>query len=467
MRMRGALTSQGRGIGIRAFLIATTALAAPGPTALADTLQDALVAAYSTNPQLAAERARLRATDENVPIARAGWRPTITVTGSYGYQHTRTVGPTLVPGIVQTHPASGDVTARQTIFDGLRTPYAIREAKARSRAGRATLDSVEQEVLGAVVAAYLDVLRDQAVVDLNRSNVDVLRRELQATNDRFSVGELTRTDVSQAEARLARALSGLTQAEANLITSRAAYERIVGQKPGTLAPPPPLPPLPATEEEALEIALKENPALAAAREAETASRYGVEVARADLWPNISVRGRLSHNEQTISRASQTDSKSLVAEITVPIYQGGAEWARIRQAKQTNSENLMRIAVAERQVRQDVSNAWEQLRAARAQIKSDEEQVRANEIAYEGVRQEALVGSRTTLDVLDAEQELLNARVALVTSQRNEYVAAFRVLSAIGRLSAQELGLPVKPYDPTTYYRKVNHKPFGWDTKTRD
>jgi outer membrane protein len=461
------MTGRKRGAGIRAFLIATTALAAPVPAALADTLQDALMAAYSTNPQLAAERARLRATDENVPIARAGWRPTITVTGSYGYQHTRTVGPTLVPGIVQTHPTSGDVTARQTIFDGLRTPYAIREAKARSRAGRATLDSVEQDVLGSVVTAYLDVLRDQAVVDLNRSNVDVLRRELQATNDRFNVGELTRTDVSQAEARLAGALSQLTQAEANLITSRATYERIVGQKPGTLAPPPPLPLLPATEEEALEVALRENPALAAARETETASRYGVEVARADLWPNISVRGRLSHNEQTISRASQTDSKSLVAEITVPIYQGGSEWARIRQAKQTNSESLMRIAVAERQVRQDVSNAWEQLRAARAQIKSDEEQVRANEIAYDGVRQEALVGSRTTLDVLDAEQELLNARVALVTSQRNEYVAAYQVLAAIGRLSAQELGLPVKPYDPQTYYRKVNHKPFGWDTKTRD
>jgi outer membrane protein len=447
-------------------MLLTTALAAPSVPAWADTLQDALIAAYNTNPQLAAERARQRAIDENVPIARAGWRPTITMTGAYGYQHSRTIVG-FAPGTVQSHPASGNVTATQPIFDGLRTPYSIKQAKAQVRAGRATLDSTEQDILLAVVTAYVDVQRDQAVVDLNRSNVDVLRRELQATNDRFNVGELTRTDVAQAQARLGGAMSALTQAEANLTNSIAAYERIVGQKPGTLAPPPPLPILPVTEEEALEIGLKENPALLAARENETASRYGVAVAKGALFPSIDVRGRLSHDEESLTPISQTDTKSLMAEVTVPIYQAGAEWARIRQAKQTNSRDLMLIAQTERQVREGVSNAWEQLRAARAQIKSDEEQVRANEIAYEGVRQEAQVGSRTTLDVLNAEQELLNARVSLVSSQRNEYVAAFQLLSSIGKLSAQELGLPVKPYDPKTYYRKVNHKLIGWDTKTRD
>jgi outer membrane protein len=451
---------------LRAFIIGTTALAAPGNGAFADTLQDALVAAYSTNPQLAAERARQRAVDENVSIARAGWRPTIIMTGSYGYQHSRTtIG--FAPGITQTHPASGNVTATQPIFDGLRTPYAIREAKAQVRAGRASLDSVEQDVMLAVVTAYVNVQRDQAVVDLNRSNVDVLKRELQATNDRFSVGELTRTDVAQAQARLGGAQSALTQAEANLTNSLSSYERTVGQKPGTLAPPPPIPALPASEDEALDVGLKENPSLLAARENETASRYGVMVAKGALLPAIDVRGRLEHDEETLTPTSQTDSKSVVAEVTVPLYQAGSDWARVRQAKQTNSQNLMLIASTERQVREGVSNAWEQLGAARAQIQSDEEQVRANEIAYEGVRQEAQVGSRTTLDVLNAEQELLNARVSLVGSQRNEYVAAFQLLSSIGRLSAQELGLPVKAYDPKTYYRKVNHKFIGWDTKTRD
>ncbi len=464
--MAAGQTRRGRGCSLRAFIIATTALVAPGTAALAETLQDALVAAYSTNPQLAAERARQRAVDENVSIARAGWRPTIVMSGSYGYQHSRTtIG--FAPGITQTHPASGNVTATQPIFDGLRTPNAIREAKAQVRSGRASLDSVEQDVLFAVVTAYVDVQRDLAVVDLNRSNVDVLKRELQATNDRFSVGELTRTDVAQAQARLSGAMSALTQAEANLTDSLSAYERTVGQKPGTLAPPPPLPALPATEDEALGIGLNENPLLLAARENETASRYGVMVAKGTLLPSIDVRGRLEHDEETLTPASQSDSKSVVAEVTVPLYQGGSDWARVRQAKQTNSQNLMLIASTERQVREGVSNAWEQLRAAQAQIKSDEEQVRANEIAYEGVRQEAQVGSRTTLDVLNAEQELLNARVSLVRSQRNEYVAAFQLLSSVGRLSAQELGLSVKPYDPKTYYRKVNHKFIGWDTKTRD
>lgn len=464
--MAAGKTRRRRGRRLRAFIVATTALVSPCTVASADTLQDALIAAYGTNPQLGAERARLRAIDENVSIARSGWRPTVTMSGSYGYQHTRAIIG-FAPGITQSHPASGNVTATQPIFDGLRTPYSVLQAKAQVQAGRASLDSVEQDVLLAVVTAYVDVQRDQAVVDLNRSNVDVLKRELEATNDRFNVGELTRTDVAQAQARLGGSTSALIQAEANLTNSIAAYERTVGQKPGTLEPPPPLPALPSSEDEALGVALKENPTLIAARENQSASRYGVVVAKGALLPSIDVRGRLSHDEETLTPLSQTDSKSVVAEVTVPIYQAGAEWARVRQAKQTNSENLMQIANTERQVREGVSNSWEQLRAARAQITSDEEQVHANEIAYEGVRQEAQVGSRTTLDVLNAEQELLNSRVSLVTSQRNEYVAGFQLLSSIGRLSAQELGLQVKPYDPKTYYRKVSHKFIGWGTKTRD
>lgn len=214
------------------------------------------------------------------------------------------------------------------------------------------------------------------------------------------------------------------------------------------------------------MGLRENPALVGARERETASRFAVAVAKSALGPTIELQGQLAHNEQNTVPSDQTDTRSLVAQIRIPLYQGGAEWARVRQAKQFNSQNLAAIASAERQVVEGVANAWEGLRSAKSQLESSREQVRANQVAFEGVEQEAKVGSRTTLDVLNAEQELLNSQVALVGSERNYYVAAYQLVGAMGRLTAEQLSLPVEAYDPTAYYRKVNFKLIGWDTKTR-
>ncbi len=456
---------------LRVIVIAALGVAAPWQMAAAETLQDALIAAYNGNPELGAERARLRATDENVPIARAGWMPKITLQASYGYVERRAVpAQVFTDGSLNTrqqlHPNQGSAQLIQPLFHG-DTLYEVRQRKAEVRAGEANLATVEQNVLLSTVTAYMNVLRDQALVELNRNNVEVLNRQLDATKDRFDVGELTRTDVAQAEARLSGSRSALIQAEADLTASRAGYERAVGQQPGTLEQPSPLPQMPATQEEALGIAVKESPLLIAAREQERASRLGVGVARAGMLPEFDFVATVTHNEESSIPTFQSSQKSFVAQVTVPLYQGGAEYARIRQARQVNSQRLMDIAAAERQTTEGVANAWEFLRASKSKIQSDQEQVRANEIAYEGVRQEAQVGSRTTLDVLDAEQELLNARVALVGSTRNEYVAGYQLLSAVGRLSAQDLGLAVEPYDPERYFNKVHFKPIGWDIGTRD
>jgi outer membrane protein len=333
------------------------------------------------------------------------------------------------------------------------------------RAGRADLRVAEQTVLLNAVSAFMNVIRDQSILELNTNNLDVLKRQLQATNDRFHVGELTRTDVAQAEARLANASSSLTQAQAQLTASRSNYQTLIGQAPGSLTPPTALPPVPAEEMDALEIGLQENPSLVGARERETSSRFAVAVAKGALGPTVSLQAQLAHTEDVQIRGDQSDSKSILAQIHIPLYQGGEEWSRIRQAKQVNSESLAAIASTERQVVEGVANAWEGLRSAKAQTDSGKEQARANRVAFEGVQQEAKVGSRTTLDVLNAEQELLNAQVALVGAQRNEVVAAYQLISSIGRLSGEQLALPVQTYDPTAYYRKVNFKLIGWDTKT--
>ena len=466
---REPLTRRRNAGSLGVLAIAAAALCWLPGVAYAETLEDALVSAYSTNPDLQAARARLRAVDEGVPQARAGWLPTITVNASYGWQHNRQDSPfTSLPGVANKtslHPMAGDITAVQPLFTSGRTYYSIRQAKADVRAGRADLRDAEAQVLLKTVSAFMNVIRDQSTVDLNNNNVEVLKKQLEATRDRFRVGELTRTDVAQSEARLAAAVSGLTGAQAQLTASRANYESVIGQAPGTLSKPSVVPVLPAEELDALEIGLRENPLLVGARERETASRFAVAVAKGALGPTIELQGQLAHNEQSTVATDQSDSKSLIAQIRIPLYQGGAEWAKVRQAKQLNSQSLAGIASAERQVVEAVANAWEQVRATKAEIDSDRESVRANTVAFEGVQQEAKVGSRTTLDVLNAQQELINSQVALVGSERNFYVAAYQLVSSIGRLSAEQLSLPVQAYDPTAYYRKVNFKLIGWDTKT--
>lgn len=431
--------------------------------ASAETLTDALAAAYQTNPTLQAQRAQLRATDEQVPQALSGWRPNLQAQGSYGLVNTDTELNNGVSSRDDLRPLSGAVTLSQNLFAGGRTVNATGQAEASVLAGRETLASVEQSTLLNAVQAYMNVLRDEGVVKLNQNNVEVLNRQLEATTDRFRVGELTRTDTAQAEARLSLARSNLTGAEAQLTASRAFYERIVGQLPGTLEKPALIEGLPATEEEARELAEKNNPTLLSARHSEEASRKAISVAKGSLLPSFDVQAQYQYGRDPSTTIRDVEESSILGVLTIPLYQSGVEYSRVRESKEINNQSRLQVYAVQRQVDEAVRNAWEQLRASRANITSTTEQVNASGIALEGVRQESEVGARTTLDVLDAEQELLNARVALVSAERDLAVAEYGLLAAMGQLSARDLELPVEYYDATENYGEVRNKWIGFGT----
>ena len=435
-------------------------LAAP---AAAETLQEALAAAYEANPDLRAERARLRATDENVPQALSGWRPSVSATGSVGVERART---SLV-GEQHLTPTVKQLDVTQPLYRGGRTVAQTRQAESQVQAGRALLESVEQDVLLRAVTAYMDVLREQANVALTSNNEQVLGRQLDAARDRFDVGEVTRTDVAQAEARISRASSDRVTAQGRLGVQRATYARVVGSLPGSLEPAPPLPPLPPTLQEAIAIATTENPELEAAQYVEDAARHNVRATTGLLLPTVSAVGRVLRSDEATLENIEGRSDSIRAQVTIPLYQSGSVSSQVRQAKQIASQRRVEIEQTRRAIVERTTQAWEDLQSARARIATNREQVRANEIALEGVRQEALVGSRTTLDALDAEQELLDSRVALVAAERDEYVAGFRLLAAIGALSAERMGLPVERYDPEIHYRQVRDKWWGWETPEGD
>lgn len=441
-----------------AGVLAVTTASAP---AMATTLEEALSEAYTSNPQLLAERARQRATDELVSQAVSGWRPSVTVQGTYGKTDTDTTIPPAATTTTELEPWTASVTATQPIFQGGRVLAQTRQARAQVRAGRAQLAAVEQQVLLGAVTAYMDVVRDEAVVELSEGQVAVLKRQLQAVRDRFEVGEIARTDVAQAEARLSRSQSALTAAQAQLTLSRSAYERIMGQTPEGLERAPAAPSVPDSEDSAIEAGRSANPLLAAAREQESAAEHGIDLAVGGLLPTLSVQAEFQRTEGTATSDSETERTSVQGVLTVPLYQGGEEYSRVRQARATRSQQQLLVSQTAREVDESVKNAWDGLRSARASIESDREQVRANEIALEGVRQESDVGLRTTLDVLDAEQELLDSRVALVRSQRNEIVAAFSLLAATGGLNAQGLKLPVDIYDPSVNFDDVSGQWIGF------
>lgn len=458
----------------KAAVLAVGLMLAMPAAASADSLVDALAAAYENNPVLLAERAAVRAVDEEVARANSGYRPTVSGDASISRSSIDSVTkasilpPDGVPSDFNSTDERYTAEVQQPIFRGLRTLNAVREAKASVMAARERLRAVEQTTLLDAVTAYADVVRDEAVLALNENQVEVLRRQLEASQDRFRVGEITRTDVAQSEARLALAVSNRIAAEAALTASREAYRRVIGKAPGTLQAMPELPPLPESLEAAQAIALENNPIVAGARFEEQAADHAVDNAKGALAPSVSGFARIQRSIGTnlvstdITGTRTTTVKSIGAQVSVPLYQAGAEYAGVRQAKQLRSQRMLQIAVAERQVIESVRNAWEQLRTSRASIESDKSSVRANEIALDGVRQEAAVGSRTTLDVLDAEQELLDSRVNLARSERNEYVAANALLQAIGRAGARDLNLPVSAYyDPTEHYRDVKWKLFGF------
>ncbi|MDD3446125.1 MAG: TolC family outer membrane protein, partial [Zavarzinia sp.] len=418
-----------------------------GAPAFAESLSDALAMAYATNPTLEAQRAALRATDEEIAKALSGWRPTVTISGSGGYlsQENKVAG-TGVKVDSDLNPWSVGIRGTQPLYRGGRTWAETSAADNQIQAGRAQLRSTEQSVLLAVVQAYVAVTTNQGLVEVNQKNVEVLRRNLDASRDRFRVGELTRTDVAQSEARLADSMAQLRQAQADLNTARQNYERVVGAAPGTLDPLPPLPALPPSTEEARAIALAENPDLMAARYGEAAARDGVDVAFSTLLPQVALVGEVVRAGEQSASVDRTDQASIEVQVTVPLYQSGAEYATVRQNQQTASQRLSQVTEAQRGVIEAASNAYEQYQAAREVIVAQQQAVAANTLALEGVRQEAAVGSRTVLDVLDAERELLNSRVTLIRAQGTEYAAAFQLLSAVGRLSAENLSISGDHYD---------------------
>lgn len=446
---------------VSGLMAASVMLAAQG--AGAATLNETLAVAYQNNPTLRAKRAGLRAINEQVPQALSEWRPDVSLDASIGKVRqtaglrgaNRTADPTVV-----LEPNTIGATFTQSVFNGFRTLAGVRRAKSAVSQGRSNLRETEQEVLLQTVTAYMDVVRDEAVLDLNRSNVAVLRRQLEATRDRFTVGEITRTDVAQSEAALSNAIAVRTLAEAQLTASRAEHQRVVGETPVDLVEPEAGPAMPATSEEALEIALGNNPTLLAARFAEESADHQVKVAGGGLLPTVDLQGRLVRSQNPNQFVSTVESGSIFAQLNFPLYRSGRTYSELRQAKQQRSQRMIEMVAARRLVEATVASAWASNQAIKRSIESREDQVRANEIALEGVRQEALVGSRTTLDVLDAEQTSLNSHVELVRSRRDQVVAEYQLLSALGGLTARGLGLDVEIYNPDEYYRDVKNDLFG-------
>jgi outer membrane protein len=438
-------------------------------TASADSLREALVSAYQTNPTLTAQRQALEATDATVAIARAAGRPQVSANvglnrnlAQSGVLNTGGKGPTLSVGADLNYP----------LFNGGRVRNSIQAAKTRVESGRATLRAVEGDVFTQAVSAYMNVIRDRAVVELNQNNVKVLETNLEATRDRFQIGDLTRTDVAQSEARLQLGRSQLALAQGNLTGSEATYRQQIGHAPGQLAPPPPLPPLPATPEEAVRIALANNPDLIAISREAIAAGYDVRVAEASRLPTVgAVLSNTYVNNlggNSITGVPNTGNQSQIGlQANVPIFQGGLPAARIRQAQAQEGQVLEQVVGTERAVVQTARASFASYDAAQKAVQSNTVAVQANELALEGVRAEQSVGTRTVIEVLNAEQELLNSQVALVTAKRDAYVAGFQLLNAMGQAEAQDLGLEGGPlYDPLGNYRRVANDWNDWATDVR-
>ncbi|MFT7571176.1 MAG: outer membrane protein [Paracoccaceae bacterium] len=426
----------------------------------AQTLEDALVKAYQGNPTLKSERARLRATDEGVPQALSGWRPTVEVSGSYGWARSNSTTTAADKVGEVREPLTGSLTISQSLYRGGRTVAATDQAENNVKADRARLADAEQTVLISVVTAYADVVRNQAEIELNISNERVLQRQLEATGDRFRVGEVTRTDVSQAESRLARARADRIASEGSLTDARAAYENAVGEVPTLLKPAKPLDQLPGSLSDAIELAKRNNFAVSRARSIERAAQNSVRSVVGELLPNLSLNGELESNRETANDRNESEDVSLIARVTMPLYASGSVTSRVRAAKQVVSQRREESNQAVRTAVEAATDAWQTVQTGRAQIRAFSAAVKAAEIALEGVREEANVGSRTVLDVLDAEQELLDARVGLVRAMRDELVATYQLRQAVGEATAQKLGLPVALYNVEKHYREVRGKWWG-------
>jgi outer membrane protein len=452
----------------RTVAFGSIAAALAAGAASADTLREALVSTYNTNPTITAQRETLKSTDATVAIARAQGRPRVSATVGVNQDLTRTGGGNgrnLSAGVDLSYP----------LFNGGGIRNSILAARTRVEAGRATLRAVEGDIFTEAVAAYMDVIRDRAITELNQNQVRVLDTNLQATRDRFEIGDLTRTDVAQSEARLSLARANLETARARQAASEENYRRVTGQQPGDLAPPPPLPPLPTSPEQAVQIALVNNPDVIAIQRQAEAAGIDVRVARADRLPTVSAIGSGRYTDYLGTAEDQfgpnapntTTATGVGIQANIPLYQGGLPAARIRQAQAIEGEVMEQVVGTQRAVVANTRSDFAAYEAAQNAIKSNEVAVKANELALEGARAERQVGTRTVLDVLNAEQELLNSQVALVTAKRDAYVAGFQLLNAMGQADADDLGLDGGAlYDPLGNYRRVAGDWNDWSSDPR-
>lgn len=466
----------------RSSALASVALIALGTAApaWADTLQEAIALAYRTNPTLLAQRANQRALDETIVQARAGLRPNISLSGTTSY--TRTDSPSGVQmidsdgdgipdlpiatgGVSESESGSASVSLSQTVWSAGRIAHGVTAAEANILAGRENLRNVEQQVLVSVIQAYADVIRDVEILRVRQDNLGVLQRQLEEASARFEVGEITRTDVAQAEARLAQSDADLAGARAQLSVSRAAYAAVVGQAPGTLEAMPALPALPADFEGALDIALVENPTVRAAEFSLRVAEARVASARAEYLPSARLSASYGGSTNDLSRFDLADRTSFQASatISVPLFTGGLNRSQVAQALEQSNAAQIGVEGQRRAVLQSISGAYAQLASARSSLQAGQEAVRAASVAAEGVRQEAQVGLRTTLDVLNQELELRSAQVALAGARRNEHVAHAQLLAAMGRLDATAIDPSIDAYYAGANYNRVrNRGALPWD-----
>lgn len=431
--------------------------------ALAESMQEALVRAYNTNPSFQAELAAVRAAHERIPEAQAGWRPSLFADADIGKVSEETEGG-LAAGDQTRTPKSAALTIEQPLYRGGRTIAAVSQAEFVALAQQAVFKNAEQNLLRDAAAAYMDVTRAQAVLELTQKTENVLKRQLEAVQVRLEAGDVTRTDLAQAEARVAGATAQRRQAEGRLTAAKTTYQRIIGVLPADLSSPMLAADIPTSTAQAIETAETNNPVLAAARLAERASAAGIDLALGGLLPALSLQAGISHAEESAFRGDERDHASTILRLSVPLYQGGAQHARVRQAKELRSQRLMESRNIGRLVHESTIQSWEALQTARANIESFEAQANAAERALEGVRAEENAGARTILDVLDAEQELLNAQVNLVSARRDAFVAALDLRVAMGTLTATALNLPVNAHGLQAHYERAHGQWLGLGTE---
>lgn len=429
------------------------------PAANAGSFEDALSTAYTNHPRIKVERQRQEATDEGVAQAVSGFRPTITANYSNSAQETTFNNATTNRGNAEIK----QLRLEQPLFRGGGTWSSFQSAKQRVKAGQYELSAVEQQVMRDSITVYMNVVQASALLDLARQNERVLGEQLAAAEARFAVGEVTRTDVAQARVRMAGAKSNVVTAEGALLSAMASYERTIGVRPeGTLAVPETLPQLPETLELALERARAANPQLLSALHNAKASDFDIDTTQARLLPQVNLVGSLSRQSGVgVAGTSDFDQDRIGVEVAIPIYQSGAEWSRVREAKATARQRNHETIDRRLSIDEAVMQSWEQLESAIANITARNDQIQAASLALDGVKQEQQFGARTVLDVLDAQQELFTARSNLVRAQRDRIVAAYNLAFALGQLTPTQLGLNVAAYDPQAHADDVRWQPLGF------